>query len=810
MRVQIPVPVKPGGQQRKPVFVSPATQGIAITAYPSGTTPPSQPQLAVDVSASSQACALNADSSRTCNFILSAPVGSDDIRLDLYDATPVNNVPNGNIVGSGTAYGQAISSASINVVSIALGGVVAKMSIQPSAINTVADGNIHQFNVGVNFLDADSNVIVGSDALASPVSLAISNDPNSTLSISTSQISSPANALFSVSYDGGSLSNGVITANAAANVTATTVIAPLNYSPSALSFLSPTPQTISVSQAGYSGTYQATASTCAAVSPQSAAPASAGGSVTFTITPLANGSCTISIVGSIQIAVPVNVQMTQGQATIPSAVPWIIEPRSEQIVVQEANFSGTFGASVNGSCLSVSPSSAHASNNQAIFTVTGVSEGSCTLTVTGKLPHTFTYNVKSDDFLTFAHDDLRSGVETKSTAISKTNIYQLTPRWKYWAAAGIHSAPIVANGFVYLETNHGDVRGLDAKTGNVVWSVEPFGANANIAMTPAVHNGLLYVGQHDPEGSVRFDALNGQTGAVVWSATLSGAIRSEPTFANGAVIVGTAGGDVPLCNQGGVYAFDQNTGTMLWHWLVDQTPQDGGSVWSPITFDGTHIIFGTGNTCSSNAALDLFANSVVALNPADGSVAWVAAIDEPQTNDNDIGGGVMEFNGRLYVTSKNGNYYVLDAASGAILSHSQIGLAGFGGIGTPSTDGSTVIVSQGYRSTNGPGSYGDGGLVCGFDLSGNQKWVIGTADWPVQTSVTINNGLGFLGLDNEISAIDVSNGTVLWSSPLANSTDRLYAAIAVTESGVYAASEQGYVYAFGIGDTALPLGNQNF
>jgi outer membrane protein assembly factor BamB len=90
--------------------------------------------------------------------------------------------------------------------------------------------------------------------------------------------------------------------------------------------------------------------------------------------------------------------------------------------------------------------------------------------------------------------------------------------------------PAVANGIVYVSSEQGDLFGLDANTGSVLWkySIGPLGTSS-----PAVANGVVYVGS--PQYNV--SALNASTGAVLWQyATAS--FPSAPSVADGAVYVG--------------------------------------------------------------------------------------------------------------------------------------------------------------------------------------------------------------------------------------------------------------------------------
>jgi outer membrane protein assembly factor BamB len=790
--------------RRRPRYISPSTRGIGVSAYPSGSTPPVPDQAFFDASPSSSTCRANSDGSRTCIFYITAPVGVDDFKVDLYDASPAGETDTGNLLGTGYALSQTIVAGSPNPLNLVIDGVVASLKLAPSSVVAIGNGTTQTFTAGVSLLDADSNVIIGTDPLATPVALSITGDPDRTLSLSTTSIDSGAAAGFTLTYNGGPLVNATLTASAGTNITSSIPVQAFEISPPALSFTATTPQTVTVSDAGYGGVVQALTSdpTCATVSPASATPASAGAPVSFTVTPVTTSSCTVTIVGRVGASIPVSVSLPG--ITLPGRQHWLILPRSETLSVTEAGFKGAFQSSVSGSgCVTPSPSTVVTTNGTAAFTITAAAQGTCTVTLTGNSPHAFAYTVYDDTWTTFAHDQLRTGYQSDpAVTLSKSSVSQLQLRWSTWLGASVPASPLVANGRIYVVSYNGPVESIDAKTGSTIWKITPFGSTGSITMTPVLDNGSLFVGQHAPEGSaVSFDSINAETGAINWSISLPGAIRADPAVVNGTVYVGTADGDPPpdgSCFQGGVYAINEATGAIVWHYVVDQTASDGGSVWSPITYDGSKLIFGTGNTCSGTAPLDDAANSVVALSPQTGAVVWVSNILERQTNDNDDGAGGALWNGAYYSMSKNGNFYIINPATGAVGAKIPLGIAGWGGNATPATDGSTVVVSSGYRqapsATVKTGE--DGGFVYGFDLSGNRKWLDATSQQPV-FGATLVNGIVFAGMDAKINALDENSGAPLWTFALNDANDYAYAPPVVTQSGLYVATVDGFLYAFG-------------
>jgi outer membrane protein assembly factor BamB len=303
-------------------------------------------------------------------------------------------------------------------------------------------------------------------------------------------------------------------------------------------------------------------------------------------------------------------------------------------------------------------------------------------------------------------------------------------------------------------------------------------------MTPTLADGILFVGVHKVPGA--FLALNAATGALLWSTTLGGGDRSEPVVAGGSVFVGDADGDSPDCHQSGVHAFAETTGAPLWSWYVNSVPNDGGAQWSPISFDGSHLVFGTGNTCLHTPATS---NAIVALDTS-GNLVWDYNAATP-TVDDDIGGGETIVDGYVVALDKNGILYCLSTA-GHLAWSKRIGfLGGYGGVATPATDGATIVVSAGYQSD--PTMHAiPGGKLEAFDRSGNAKWSV-TTEHNIFGAAAISNGVVLSPLDESLVALDLATGKTLWSYAMSSEA---YASPAIVPSGIYAVDNSGDIYAF--------------
>jgi outer membrane protein assembly factor BamB len=388
-----------------------------------------------------------------------------------------------------------------------------------------------------------------------------------------------------------------------------------------------------------------------------------------------------------------------------------------------------------------------------------------------------------DDWITFAHDARRTGFQPQLTGLDAKSVAGLRPRWVAHLGEPIKASPLVVPGRVFIAGQHGTVRALDSRSGRTLWSTSLGG---DVEMTPALADGLLFVGVRAMPGILA--ALDIRTGAVKWRYRFPGGVRGEPVVYRGVVYEGETGGDFPSCGHGGVRALDERTGRLRWVWYVAPKVHQGGSVWAPLGFDGVHLIFGTGNGCVPGLG---GADALIALDLS-GRLRWSHEV-APSNSDDDFGGGTLLMHGQVIATNKDGNLYDLNAETGALEWSTPMGSApGYGGIGTPTSNGAVILASPGFLNdptkTKGP----PGGALVAYDTAGHELWRVPTKN-PFPGAAAIEDGLAFAALDGRFVALDLTNGSVVWSYPAHSSA---YASPAVVPSGVYFADDAGAVFAF--------------
>ena len=309
-------------------------------------------------------------------------------------------------------------------------------------------------------------------------------------------------------------------------------------------------------------------------------------------------------------------------------------------------------------------------------------------------------------------------------AINAGNVKKLGFAWSYdlgFPQRGQEATPIVVDGRMYTSGTWGYVYALDAASGKEIWRYDPKGdwfparnpccdlVNRGVA----VWKGKVYVAS----GDGRLHAIDAATGKPVWVVDtivdhrLPYSSTGAPQIAGNVVVIGNSGSDMGHGGvRGYVSAYDLSSGVFKWRfytvppapgqpledpaleaaaktWDAHRDPQYklGGTAWDGFAYDPALrlVYFGTANAAPydlrqlGNSKLDgLYTASIIALHADTGRMAWYF-----QTTPNDhwdydatqkliltqlnIGGAERRV---LMQANKNGFFYVLDRANGALLS----------------------------------------------------------------------------------------------------------------------------------------------
>ncbi|MET0280429.1 MAG: PQQ-binding-like beta-propeller repeat protein [Steroidobacteraceae bacterium] len=173
-----------------------------------------------------------------------------------------------------------------------------------------------------------------------------------------------------------------------------------------------------------------------------------------------------------------------------------------------------------------------------------------------------------------------------SSQINTRNVRKLRPVFQFQTAVleSMQSAPIVADGVMFVTTSFNHVYALDAVTGREFWHYKhKLGPVTTVCCGPnnrgvAIMGDRIYMGTLD----AKLVALDARTGKLIWATEVADpeAGYSEtmaPVAVDGKVIIGTTGGEYGI--RGFVKAFDAQTGKELWSFAT--VPSEGHQgVWA--------------------------------------------------------------------------------------------------------------------------------------------------------------------------------------------------------------------------------------
>ncbi|MFT6006389.1 MAG: quinohemoprotein ethanol dehydrogenase [Pseudoalteromonas tetraodonis] len=313
--------------------------------------------------------------------------------------------------------------------------------------------------------------------------------------------------------------------------------------------------------------------------------------------------------------------------------------------------------------------------------------------------------------------------------INTENVSNLDLAWSFdfSTARGMEATPLVHDGVIYVSTGWSHVHAVDARSGKELWHYDAKVDKAHLIKTCCgpVNRGVALWTEVDASdvGNLRvfFGALDGRlisldarTGEQLWSVQTTPtdgnySITGAPRVVNGLVIIGNGGAELGV--RGFISAYDANTGEQKWRfytvpgdpnqaqespeleralatWKGDYWYQNGGgggTAWDSIVHDPELdlLYFGTGNGSPWNRDIrspgggdNLYLSSIVAVRPSTGEYVWHYQVTPGENWDytatQQLVLAELELDGAkrkvIMQAPKNGFFYVLDRATGELLS----------------------------------------------------------------------------------------------------------------------------------------------
>jgi len=308
------------------------------------------------------------------------------------------------------------------------------------------------------------------------------------------------------------------------------------------------------------------------------------------------------------------------------------------------------------------------------------------------------------------HGDYDGHRHSELTQITTANVDTLELKWIWQVRTRdgspekFEATPLYVDGVLYTVAPPNDVVALDPKSGRVFWnfnytpSVDARVCCGRVNRGLAIHGNKLIMGAIDGH----LMALDTRDGRKIWDISIGDpklgySLTVAPLVIGNKVIVGPAGGEFGI--RGFIAAYDVESGAQLWKFNTIPGPGEpgfeswadpqqeawklgGGSIWTTGTYDPelNLMYWGIGNpgpdwNGDSRPGDNLYTESVVALNPDTGALAWHYQFTPHDEMDYDATQvpvlADINWQGQprkvLMTANRNGVFYVLDRTTGEFL-----------------------------------------------------------------------------------------------------------------------------------------------
>ena len=296
--------------------------------------------------------------------------------------------------------------------------------------------------------------------------------------------------------------------------------------------------------------------------------------------------------------------------------------------------------------------------------------------------------------------------------IDRDNADQLQLVWGWQLGDGLsQAAPLVHDGVMFIPSARNVVQAVDAVTGDRIWEYgRQFEASTDLldsvgagmrTRSIAIYGDKIFVNTSD----AHIVALDAATGEVAWDHTVADyrlgyRYTSGPIVVNGNIVSGMTGCQNYKNDVCFISAHDPDTGEQVWRTsTIAQPGEPGGDTWGdlPLTFRAgadswipgsydpeTNLTYWSTSQAKPWARISrktdgdaLYTNSVLALDPATGELAWYFQFVPGETHDlDDVFESVLiDHRGRksLFKMGKHGILWELDRATGAFVAAHDLG-----------------------------------------------------------------------------------------------------------------------------------------
>jgi len=294
--------------------------------------------------------------------------------------------------------------------------------------------------------------------------------------------------------------------------------------------------------------------------------------------------------------------------------------------------------------------------------------------------------------------------------INTKSARSLVAKWVYQTGATgkLETTPLVVDGILYATAQDDRAFALDARTGRPIWMYQHQLPGDIRPCCGHVNRGLAILGDKVFMGTLdaHVIALDSKTGNVIWDVVAADyqkgySFTVAPLAVKDLVVLGVSGGEYGV--RGFIDGYDAATGERKWRfytvpgpgepghktWEGDSWKVGGAPAWNTGTYDAVtnQIFWPTGNPAPSNrgegrAGDNLYSNTLLALNAETGKMNWYFQFTKHDEHDWDateipvmIDVEKPDSGGQHLIAqaNRNGYFYVIDRASGKLISASAYG-----------------------------------------------------------------------------------------------------------------------------------------
>jgi outer membrane protein assembly factor BamB/tRNA A-37 threonylcarbamoyl transferase component Bud32 len=313
--------------------------------------------------------------------------------------------------------------------------------------------------------------------------------------------------------------------------------------------------------------------------------------------------------------------------------------------------------------------------------------------------------------------------------------------WTFETEDEIRGTPAVHDGVVYVGSYDNNLYAINITDGSFIWK---YAADAGIVTQPIIADGNVFFGSEDK----RLHVISARSGKIIWSYYTDGPVRSSPSIGLGHIVFGA--------DDGFLHVVNSITGRRAWRFDA------GAPIRSTPLIQSDQIYFGTEE--GDFYCLDL-----------NGAVKWRFKSKRAITSSAAV------FRETIIVGSVDGIVYALDLQSGFVIWRFRLGKAT---ISTPCVAENMVFIG----ST-------DNHLYCLDASNAKEIWKFATEHQVNSSPFIYRDSIYFSSVDKHLYCLEYRSGRMRWKYPTGG---MITGSPVVYDNLVFIGSTDHKLYAFNI------------